>query len=70
MYNNQVRTAVALHLTGTLTEGEAARHAGLSRAQLRRYTRTCGAIVPAPSTDDLDAELQEHADSNAVRLDG
>lgn len=70
MYNNQVRTAVALHLTGTLTEGEAARYAGISRAKLRRYTRTCGTVVPAPSTETLDVETPKQTDTSVVRLDG
>jgi hypothetical protein len=70
MCNDRVRSAVALHLTGTLTEGEAARHAGISRAQLRHYSRTCGAIVPAPSPASIESELSEDTDPNTVPLDG
>ncbi|WP_411715178.1 hypothetical protein [Natronomonas sp.] len=48
---DRVRTAVALHVTGTLSEAEAARRAGISRARLRHYARTCGTVVAAPSAD-------------------
>ncbi|WP_254840455.1 hypothetical protein [Natronomonas marina] len=50
MSGTQVRTAVALYLNGDLSEAEAARCSGLSRAQLRQYVRTCGSVVPAPSS--------------------
>ena len=49
MSGREVRTAVALYLNGDIDEAEAARCAGLSRAQLRQYVRTCGSVVPAPS---------------------
>ena len=55
MSGTEVRTAVALYLNGDMDEAEAARCAGLSRAQLRQYVRTCGSVVPAPS-DAADAE--------------
>ena len=55
MSGTQVRTADALYLDGDLDETEAARHAGLSRAQLRQYVRTCGSVAPAPAaTGDAD----------------
>lgn len=47
MYDNRVRTAVRQYLNGSLTEAEAARRAGLSRAQLREYARTSGVLFPA-----------------------
>ena len=40
---------MALYLNGDMDEAEAARCAGLSRAQLRQYVRTCGSVVPAPA---------------------
>jgi hypothetical protein len=49
MSGTKVRTAVALYLNGDMDEAEAARCAGLSRAQLRQYVRTCGSVVPAPA---------------------
>lgn len=48
MYDDRVRTAVALYLTGALTEEEAVRRADISRAELRHYARTSGAVMPAP----------------------
>lgn len=56
MYDDRVRTAVALYLTGSLTEEEAVRRADVSRAELRHYARTCGAVVPAPDDDDAGTE--------------
>lgn len=50
MSDAQVRTAVALYLNGEMTEVEAARCSGLSRAELRRFVRTCGSVVPAPAS--------------------
>ena len=55
MSGTEVRTAVALYMNGDMNEAEAARCAGLSRAQLRQYVRTCGSVVPAPS-DAADVE--------------
>ena len=64
MSGTQVRTAVALYLNGDLDEAEAARRAGLSRAQLRQYVRTCGSIALAPATtDDADPEVDVDARS-------
>jgi hypothetical protein len=60
MSGTKVRTAVALYLNGDLSEAEAARCSGLSRAQLRQYVRTCGTVVPAPSSA---------ADADCVELD-
>ena len=60
MPGTQVRTAAALYINGDLDEAEAARHAGLSRAQLRQYVRTCGSVALAPATTgdaDPDAEV-------------
>ncbi|PSQ33931.1 hypothetical protein BRD05_07710 [Halobacteriales archaeon QS_9_70_65] len=56
MPGTQVRTAVALYFDGDLDEAEAARRAGLSRAQLRRYVRTCGSVAPAPAAGDADPD--------------
>ena len=41
---------MAQYLSGTLTEAEAARQAGIPRVQLREYARTCG-IVASPPDD-------------------
>lgn len=49
---------MALYLNGDMNEAEAARCAGLSRAQLRQYVRTCGSVVPAPS-DAADVECAD-----------
>lgn len=53
MDNPKVRRAVLLHLSGELTEAEAARRAGMPRSKFRHYARTCGLVVPSPieSTD-------------------
>lgn len=51
MYNREIRVAVAQYLDGTLSEEEAARRADISRARLRHYARTCGAVVPAPTPE-------------------
>lgn len=51
MYDDQVRTAVALYLTGSLTEEEALQRADISRSELRHYARTSGTVVTAPATD-------------------
>lgn len=48
----QVRTAVALYLTGALSEEEAVQRADISRSELRHYARTCGAVVPVPSSGE------------------
>lgn len=56
MYDDRARTAVALYLTGSLTEEEAVRSADVSRAELRHYARTCGAVVPAPDAEDAGTE--------------
>lgn len=50
MRDPDVRRAVAQYLSGTLTEAEAARQAGIPRVQLREYARTCG-IVASPPDD-------------------
>lgn len=50
MSGTQVRQAVALYLNGDMTEAEAARCCGLSRAELRQYVRTCGSVVPAAAS--------------------
>jgi hypothetical protein len=54
MSTDQVRDAVAMYLNESLTEAEAARRAGLSRAQFRQYARTCGLALQA-SESDVDA---------------
>lgn len=58
MYDDQVRTAVALYLTGGLTEEEAVQRADIPRSELRHYARTCGAVVPAPTStvDETNSE--------------
>ncbi|MFT4911109.1 MAG: hypothetical protein ACI9TI_002293 [Natronomonas sp.] len=43
-----VRRAVLLHLSGELTEGEAAQRAGIPRSKFRHYARTCGLVAPSP----------------------
>lgn len=45
MDDDRTRTAVALYLTGSLTEEEATRRADISRAELRHYARTSGTVV-------------------------
>jgi hypothetical protein len=47
-----VREAIALYVHGTVTESEAARIAGISRAQLRYYARTFGVVAPPPTRTD------------------
>lgn len=61
MYDDQVRTAVALYLTGALTEEEAVRRADISRSELRHYARTSGTVVPAPVADADDESNTEPA---------
>lgn len=60
MSTDKVRDAVAMYLNESLTEAEAARRAGLSRAQLRQYARTCGLALQASENDveapDTDSE--------------
>lgn len=57
MYDDRSRTAVALYLTGALTEEEALQRADLSRSELRHYARTSGTVVTAPAADaDVDAD--------------
>lgn len=60
MSTDKVRDAVAMYLNESLTEAEAARRAGLSRAQFRQYARTCGLALQAsegdPEATDADAE--------------
>jgi hypothetical protein len=60
MSTNRVRDAVAMYLNESLTEAEAARRAGLSRAQFRQYARTCGLALQASESDieasDSDSE--------------
>jgi hypothetical protein len=58
MSGTEVRTAVVLYMNGDMDEAEAARCAGLSRAQLRQYVRTRGSVVPAPS-DAADVECAD-----------
>lgn len=48
MDDPKVRRAVLLHLSGELTEAEAARRAGIPRSKFRYYARTCGLVVPSP----------------------
>lgn len=48
----QVRKIIIRHLNGELTETEAAQRAGLPRAQLRRYVRTCGILAPTVPADE------------------
>lgn len=48
MDDQNVRTAVRLHLAGKLTEAEAARQAGIPQSKLRYYTRTSGLGAPSP----------------------
>ena len=45
--DRDVREAVALYLHDAVSEAEAARIAGISRAQLRYYVRTSGVITSA-----------------------
>lgn len=60
MSTDRVRDAVAMYLNESLTEAEAARRAGLSRAQFRQYARICGLAVQASESDgeatDADSE--------------
>jgi hypothetical protein len=60
--DRRVRSAVAQYLAGTLSEREAARRADLSRAQLRHYARTPGAVIPAPSPEPTDSEPPAEVD--------
>jgi len=48
MNDPKVRKAVLLHLSGELTEAEAARRAGIPRSRLRYYARTSGIAVSSP----------------------
>lgn len=66
MSTDQVRDAVAMYMNESLTEAEAARRAGLSRAQLRQYARTCGLALQA-SENDIDAS---DSDSETAPLRG
>jgi len=59
MYDDQVRSAVALYLTGALSEEEAVQRADISRSELRQYARTCGAMVPAPAPSSADESNSE-----------
>lgn len=58
MDDPDTRRAVALYMSGTLTESEAAQEAGIPRSRLREYARTCGIIAsppddsPSPSAQD------------------
>ena len=61
----QVRKIVLQHLNGELTEAEAAQRAGLSRAQFRRYVRTCGVVAPTVPADESEPTIE----SNANRAD-
>ncbi len=49
MYDDHVRTAVALYLTGSLTAAEAARTAEISTDELRQLARTSGMVLAAPT---------------------
>jgi AraC-like DNA-binding protein len=66
MSTDRVRDAVAMYLNESLTEAEAARRAGLSRAQFRQYARTCGLAVQASESEGEATD----ADSEAVPLRG
>jgi hypothetical protein len=52
MDDRDVREAVALYVHGAVTEAEAARRAGISRARLRYYARTCGVVASPPTSFD------------------
>jgi hypothetical protein len=52
MDDRDVREAVALYVHGVMTEAEAARRAGISRAQLRYYARTSGVVASPPESID------------------
>ncbi|MEF8808757.1 hypothetical protein [Natronomonas sp.] len=55
-----------MYLNESLTEAEAARRAGLSRAQFRQYARICGLAVQASESDGETTG----ADSEAAPLRG
>ncbi|WP_336135905.1 hypothetical protein [Natronomonas amylolytica] len=57
-----------MYLNESLTEAEAARRAGLSRAQFRQYVRTCGLAVQASESDGKAADAD--ADSETAPLQG
>jgi predicted HTH domain antitoxin len=52
MDDPDVREAVSLYVRGTVSEAEAAEIAGISRAQLRYYARTCGVVAPSGAGND------------------
>ena len=51
MDDKNVRNAVMRYISGKTTEAEAAEAAGIPRAQLRYYARTCG-LGAVPSASD------------------
>ncbi|MGM0606168.1 MAG: hypothetical protein ACQETB_10935 [Halobacteriota archaeon] len=59
MKDPDVRRAVALYLDGTLTEAEAAKRAGIPRARLREYARTCGIIASPPEDPGSSVDRKE-----------
>jgi transposase-like protein len=63
MSTDRIRDAVAMYLNESLTEAEAARRAGLSRAQFRQYVRTCGLALQATDAEadatDADTDCTE-----------
>lgn len=58
MDDSDTRRAVALYVSGTLTETEAAQEAGIPRSRLREYARTCG-IVASPPDDASSTSVRD-----------
>lgn len=52
MDKKQIREAVTLYANDAVTETEAARIAGIPRAEFRHYARTSGVITSSPESAD------------------
>jgi predicted HTH domain antitoxin len=50
--DRDVREAISLYVHDAVSEAEAARIAGISRAQFRHYARTCGVVASPPTGPD------------------